>query len=151
MKPIDPSPTPWDHSTWGFYCDTCDVFFDLMNDGKVIVADDCTTTYEHKPCGQQARYIGYDHYAVRPNGCGQAGRDERLLQAVQDSSIIYYGPHPCDLCNSGKIVRGSVEQGFGDIRLDYPEGWAYPNHNWTEHRCEPSPLSTLGAEPQGER
>ena len=58
-KPIDPSPTPWNHNTWGFYCDTCEKFFDLVRDGKVITYEDCTHTYEHK-CGQSARYIGYD-------------------------------------------------------------------------------------------
>jgi hypothetical protein len=61
MKPIDPSPTPWDHGTWGFYCDTCDVFFDLVMQGEVKTYDDNTCDYWHKACGHQARYIGYDH------------------------------------------------------------------------------------------
>jgi len=60
MKPIDPSPTPWDHSTWGFYCDTCEKFFDLVMDGRVNVYGDHTCDYSHKACGQTARYIGYD-------------------------------------------------------------------------------------------
>jgi hypothetical protein len=59
--PADPSPTPWDFSTWGFYCDTCEGFFDLVRDGKVVTYDDNTCSYEHKACGQPARYIGYDH------------------------------------------------------------------------------------------
>jgi hypothetical protein len=64
-KPIDPSPTPWDHNTWGYYCDTCDVFFDLSSQGKVIVYENCTSSYQHKACGQAARFIGYDHDAVK--------------------------------------------------------------------------------------
>jgi hypothetical protein len=50
-------------------------------------------------------------------------------------TIIFYGPHPCDLCGKGPIVRGSVEQGFGDIRLDSPNEPIYPNHKWEEHKC----------------
>lgn len=58
MKPIDPSPTPWDHSTWGFYCDTCDCFFDLLTDGKVTLPEMGICVRWHK-CGAEARYIGY--------------------------------------------------------------------------------------------
>lgn len=58
MPPIDPSPTPWDFSTWGFYCDTCERFFDLVKDGKVILYEDTTCSYEHS-CRNPARYIGY--------------------------------------------------------------------------------------------
>lgn len=60
-KPADPSPTPWNWSTWGFFCDHCMMFFDLLEQGKVNVYDDNTSSYEHKACGQPARYIGYDH------------------------------------------------------------------------------------------
>jgi hypothetical protein len=66
MKPIDPSPTPWDHSTWGFYCDTCEKFFDLLKDGAVRLPEPGICSYEHKPCGQPARYIGYDHTVELP-------------------------------------------------------------------------------------
>lgn len=78
-KPIDPSPTPWDHSTWGFYCDTCEKFFQLCWDGSVVPIgtdpDDPNTViikYVHNACGQDARYIGYDHNAKRPT-CGLCG------------------------------------------------------------------------------
>ncbi len=57
-KPVDPSPTPWDFSTWGFYCDACEVFFNLVEDGKVTVLEDDTCTQYHK-CGAESRYIGY--------------------------------------------------------------------------------------------
>ncbi len=64
-KPADPSPTPWNHNTWGFFCDTCMMFFDLVEQGKVITtvdeAGECWASYEHKACGEPARYIGYDH------------------------------------------------------------------------------------------
>lgn len=58
-KPIEPSPTPWDFSTWGFYCDDCEAFFDLQKEGSVLMQDGNTCTYQHK-CGHPARYIGYD-------------------------------------------------------------------------------------------
>jgi len=61
MKPIDPSPTPWDFSTWGFYCDTCERFFDLLDEGEVRTYEGNTCDHWHKPCGKPARYIGYDH------------------------------------------------------------------------------------------
>jgi hypothetical protein len=60
MKPIDPSPTPWDFGTWGFYCDACEKFFDLVRDGKVVTREGNTSTRYHK-CGAEARHIGYDH------------------------------------------------------------------------------------------
>jgi len=62
--PIDPSPTPWNFNTWGFFCDNCMTFFDMLEDGKVITYEDCTCSYEHK-CGQPARFIGYDHSAQK--------------------------------------------------------------------------------------
>lgn len=58
LKPQDPSPTPWDFSTWGFYCDSCRKFFDLVADGKVE-GNQNGHTYRHN-CGNEARYIGYD-------------------------------------------------------------------------------------------
>jgi len=70
--------------------------------------------------------------------CGQSERDKRLLEGLENPTIIYYGPHPCDLCDDGFIVRGSVEQGFGDIRFDYPnknDSVIYPNRNWKWHQC----------------
>lgn len=59
MKPIDPSPTPWDHSTWGFYCDYCERFFDILKESIVIYRKrkiEATHT-----CGNSYRYISYDH------------------------------------------------------------------------------------------
>lgn len=62
------------------------------------------------------------------------------ITEINNPSITFYGPHPCDLCGNGPIVRGSVEQGFGDIRLDHPNEPIYPNHNWKEHVCgQPAP------------
>lgn len=62
---------------------------------------------------------------------------EAIDEAVMTNpQIIYYGPHPCDLCGGETIVRGSMEQGFGNIRLSWPEGEiVYPNHQWKEHVC----------------
>jgi len=64
MRPVDQSPTPWNFSTWGFYCDACEVFFDLVMQGEVKLPEPGICTYWHKACGQPARYIGYDHSRV---------------------------------------------------------------------------------------
>ncbi len=85
-KPIDPSPTPWDHSTWGFYCDFCEKFFDLLRDGKVLTHKGNTCSYEHK-CGQPARYIGYDHDAVKPTiETGMLQPGEKAIMPAQNPS-----------------------------------------------------------------
>ena len=64
--------------------------------------------------------------------CGQPERDKRILALTTDSSIIYYGPHPCpDCCR--KICRVSISQG-GET-FDYPKGPVYPNTNWKLHVC----------------
>lgn len=55
--------------------------------------------------------------------------------AMISPTLIFYGPHPCDLCGKGPIIRGSVEQAFGNLRLDYPSEPIYPNHPWKEHVC----------------
>ena len=65
MKPVDPSPTPWNFDTWGYYCDNCEGFFD-SSDLKVQVHEGNTCTYVHTKCGKNARYIGYDSLAVTP-------------------------------------------------------------------------------------
>ena len=57
QTPLDPSPTPWDYTTWGFYCDACKTFFDVVIDGSV----DALTMWPFHKCGAKARYIGYDH------------------------------------------------------------------------------------------
>lgn len=57
--PVDPSPTPWNFNTWGFFCDFCMTFFDLVMDGDVLTFEDNTCSYQHTACGQIARYIGY--------------------------------------------------------------------------------------------
>jgi len=59
-RPTDPSPTPWNFNTWGFFCDHCMMFFDLVRDGRVETQEGNTCTRYHK-CGAEARYIGYDH------------------------------------------------------------------------------------------
>src|SRR6266404_3759683 len=63
-KPVDPSPTPWDYSTWGFYCDTCEKFFDLVFEGRVLLHEGGYCSHEHKVCGQPTRYIGYDRSKI---------------------------------------------------------------------------------------
>jgi hypothetical protein len=92
-KPLDPSPTPWDHRTWGFYCDACQKFFQLNWDGKVITFEkdgECYASYEHW-CGAPARYIGYlrdgepcshpgclSHVSHPCEGCGRtAGQSKK--------------------------------------------------------------------------
>lgn len=60
--PPDPSPTPWNFNTWGFFCDRCMHFFDLVENGRVTTFEkdgEGYAVYWHK-CGQQARYIGYE-------------------------------------------------------------------------------------------
>lgn len=54
---------------------------------------------------------------------------------ITDSGVTFYGPHPCDLCGQIIIIRGSVSQGYGGIRLIYPNEPIYPNHNWQAHEC----------------
>lgn len=54
--------TQEDFSTWGFYCDSCKVFFDIQIDGAVHSSVD-GISYSHK-CGSGARYISYDRRAV---------------------------------------------------------------------------------------
>lgn len=69
--------------------------------------------------------------------CSQPDRDARMLEAITNASIIYYGPHECDLCGAKNIVRGSIKDGFGDIRIEYPiSEIIYPNHNWVAHQCK---------------
>jgi hypothetical protein len=61
--PPNPSPTPWDSSTWGWYCDTCRKFFD-SKELKAIPTSEGWIIYEHKTCGQPARYITYQRDAA---------------------------------------------------------------------------------------
>jgi|ERR1700704_359395 len=57
------------------------------------------------------------------------------METIERTTVItYYGPQPCDLCGVGPIVRGSVEQGYGEIRLNYYEP-VYPNSKWETHAC----------------
>jgi hypothetical protein len=90
MKPIDPSPTPWDFSTWGFYCDTCEKFFDLPEKGKVLTYDDNTCSYLHD-CGNPARFIGYDHSKTLRDG-----------EPCNHSGCLSHVGHPCEGC--GRIA-----------------------------------------------
>jgi hypothetical protein len=91
MKPIDPSPTPWDFGTWGFYCDVCEKFFDLVRDGRVATHEKNLCSYWHKPCGQPARYIGYDH-----------SRQLRPDQPCSHRGCLSHVTHPCEGC--GRIA-----------------------------------------------
>jgi hypothetical protein len=61
-----PSKTPWDFNTWGFYCSVCKTFFDLCKDGTVEVCDDGAFFLYHK-CGIKAHYIGYVNSDAKPN------------------------------------------------------------------------------------
>lgn len=88
-KQTDLSPTPWDSSTWGYYCDRCEKFFDLVTEGYVLADAKDYVSYRHGECDQQARYIGYlrdgepcnhpgclSHVSHPCEGCGRiAGRD----------------------------------------------------------------------------
>jgi hypothetical protein len=64
LGPEDPSPTPWNFSTWGFYCDACERFFDLVRDGRVETHEGNACVHYHS-CGAEARYIGYDHSKIK--------------------------------------------------------------------------------------
>lgn len=46
-------------NTWGFYCDACRKFFDLVRDRRVMTHEGNTCTRYHS-CGAEARYIGYE-------------------------------------------------------------------------------------------
>jgi hypothetical protein len=46
---------PW---TWGFYCDDCERFFDLVTEGWVGAYPNGTCGRYHD-CGRLARYISY--------------------------------------------------------------------------------------------
>ena len=56
--PLDPSPTPHDFRTWGFYCDYCARFFE-SEELCVITNADNTSANTHKLCGAISRYISY--------------------------------------------------------------------------------------------
>jgi hypothetical protein len=43
---------------WGFYCDHCETFFDLVSDGRIVLLSG-GFTYYHALCESEARYIGY--------------------------------------------------------------------------------------------
>lgn len=59
------------------------------------------------------------------------------IDQTETIEITYYGPHECDMGCGETIVRGSVVQGFGHRRFDYPIGEViYPNHKWQEHQCK---------------
>lgn len=73
--PRNPSPTPWDFSTWGWYCDTCHRFFDSAELG---VANDYDgyIAYGHKACESPARYIGYVRESSVPDVEGMGAREQ---------------------------------------------------------------------------
>jgi hypothetical protein len=65
--------------------------------------------------------------------CGQPERDQILMGAL-DNEIVYYGPHPCDLCGQGLIAKSG--NGWKPVyRFDYPHPPVYPNAQWREHVC----------------
>jgi predicted RNA-binding Zn-ribbon protein involved in translation (DUF1610 family) len=37
---------------------------------------------------------------------------------ITNPQITFYGPYPCDQCGKVVIIRGSVSQGYGNIRLE---------------------------------
>lgn len=71
--PRDPSPTPWDFSTWGFYCDKCHKFFESEQLHPVLMGGGYIS-YEHKVCQGPARYITYE----RPPADSDRAKLERL-------------------------------------------------------------------------
>jgi hypothetical protein len=121
MKPIDPSPTPQDRNTWGFYCDTCDKFFDLVTGGKVWINDGGYFSYEHKACGQPARYIGYVR-ALLYNLLNKGGKMAKKIFKIEaqgdtvyvqasnqeeacDQLTEFMGPIPHDLLTFSEIKK----------------------------------------------
>jgi hypothetical protein len=44
--------------TWGFYCDSCERFFDLISDGSVEAIGNGYVIRRHS-CGAEARYITF--------------------------------------------------------------------------------------------
>jgi hypothetical protein len=55
---IPPPGDPNNRSTWGFWCDSCEKFFDLVMDGKVVTHEGNYCTRYHK-CGAEATYVPY--------------------------------------------------------------------------------------------
>jgi hypothetical protein len=102
VGPKDPSPTPHDHSTWGFYCDACKKFFDLVRDGKVVTHEGNTCTRYHS-CGAEARYIGYAAEAVAPEPKPKIGDNRRSA------------PHlgPCGICGADSICQHDMAFALG--------------------------------------
>ena len=88
-SPRDPSPTPWDFSTWGFYCDACKVFFDLVKDGRVETHPGNICTRYHK-CGKEARYIGYLRTAAVPEA-SEPSRRERHIYVDEATNTTHIG------------------------------------------------------------
>ncbi len=56
-----------------------------------------------------------------------------------DKSLVYYGPHPCQKCDSdGKKGTLIVKAGDGasdELEFDFVHGSQYPNHEWKKHIC----------------
>jgi len=62
--PPDPSPTPWDFSTWGYYCKDCVKFIDVYSECGMGIGDSGLRVV-HKHCGKEATYIGFDRNVRR--------------------------------------------------------------------------------------
>lgn len=116
-KPANPSPTPWDFSTWGFYCDMCKRFFDSSEQLGVLCEKE-GISYEHKTCGNVARYIGYDHRAVNPEPSVQPStqcwhkeiKDDGICKACGAKAAIKLPFSPEDV-KTGRVYSNQQESG----------------------------------------
>jgi len=63
----------------------------------------------------------------------------KLLNDARISSLVYYGPHPCQKCDpKGKKGTMIVKAGNGasnKLQFDFVHGSHYPNHQWQQHKC----------------
>ena len=128
LKPIDPSPTPWDYSTWGFYCDNCGIFFDLVTQGRVetVPGNLCGySTYWHKTCNKEARYIGYSREAVASEASPREGWCPECEVVVDEAHMKRHGePAPRDVCRE-KWMTDTLGDGLATQRekAAYDAGW----------------------------
>jgi hypothetical protein len=65
---------------------------------------------------------------------------------LRDPSIVYYGPHACEICGTVIVKMGRE---WGGTCVDMPPGPVYPNSEWHLHVCSqpPEPMPSLKPEP----
>lgn len=86
----------------------------------------------------------------------------KSINKKADSSIIYYGPHPCHRCDpTGKygtlIVKGSAPQS-NELEFNFVHDSHYPNHVWKKHEClmktnhmVPSKFASMGGKARAKK